>query len=211
MIKVEYVLKAVNNVTSVFSLADGNSFALYKHAPKVLRIKIMGNNSLAYNRYPEGGEEVKVVKWFSDFWLFVDIQFLTPKGIMISISVFQGDEFDNKKVQLFRIEWDDYEKGDDSHPQPHWHFLTNKLVEDNAKEFADLLGEEANTLSTFIDETVSRMVDLSKFHFALNADWANSTSHIHPINNEKKLSNWFGGLLGYLKKELQFLERKALY
>ena len=46
--------------------------------------------------------------------------------MLITLSVFQGEETDKSKNQLFCAEWDDYENGDMKHPQPHWHFLSNK-------------------------------------------------------------------------------------
>src|SRR5690606_9595458 len=171
-------------------------------------LKVNNNNSLAYNRYGNDGEFVNVIKWFGDFWLFVEVQFLNPKGTIISLSIFQGEESDSNKVQLFRAEWDDYGDGSTAHPQPHWHFLTNKIIENSAKEFSELLADEKDTFEEFLDDEIKRIVDLSKFHFAMNADWTNSKLHVHEIKNEDVLANWFGGLLAYLKTELEFIRKK---
>ena len=42
----------------------------------------------------------------------------------------------------------------------------------------------------------------------MNGDWNNTSVYIHKIDNEKSLAQWFGGLLGYLKTELEFIDRK---
>jgi hypothetical protein len=208
MLSPENVIKAINKATEPFLTEGGSSFSLVKHNNRTLRLRISDNASTAFNNYGNDGEQVNVVKWFESFWLFVEIQFLNPKGTIISLSVFQGEETDPLKTQLFRAEWDDYEDGSNSHPQPHWHFLTNKMVENNAKGFAELLAEEKETFEAFLDEEINKVIDLSKFHFAMNADWTNSKLHVHTLKNEDVLASWFGGLLGYLKNELQFLNNK---
>jgi len=202
------VISAINKATQPFILDGGTSFSLIKHTTRTLRLRMSDNTSTAYNSYGNDGESVNVIKWFANFWLFVEIQFLNPKGTLISLSVFEGEETDTIKTQLFRAEWDDYEDGSKSHPQPHWHFLTNKLVENNAKEFAELLAEETETFAAFLDEEIGKVIDLSKFHFAMNGDWIKSKKHVHPIDDENVLANWFGGLLGYLKNELEFMSNK---
>ena len=210
MLSPENVIKAINKATEPFLMEGGTSFSLVKHNSRTLRLRVSDNVSTAYNNYGNDGESANVVKWFANFWLYVEVQFLTPKGTLISLSVFQGEETDSIKTQLFRAEWDDYEDGSNSHPQPHWHFLTNKLVENNAKVFAELLKEERETFEAFLDEEVNKVIDLSKFHFAMNADWTNSKIHVHILKDEHVLASWFGGLLGYLKNELDFLNAKKV-
>jgi len=131
-----------------------------------------------------------------------------PKGTIISLSIFQGVDTDLNKTQLFRAEWDDYEDGSTTHPQPHWHFLINRLVENNAKEFTELLEKEKETFEEFLESKLNDIVDLSKFHFAMHGDWINSKLHIHEIKDENALATWFGGLLGYLKAELEFINER---
>ncbi len=203
------VIKAVNKATEPFLMEGGSSFYLNRHAnSNTYRLGSGGFISTAYNSYGNDGEQVNVVKWFANFWLFVEIQFLNPLGTKISLSIFQGNEENPNKPQLFRAEWDDYGDGNTTHPQPHWHFITNKLIENNAKEFAELLDDEKETFESFLDEEFKKILDLSKFHFAMNGDWTNSKSHTHLVNNEGILANWFGGLLAYLKSELEYTYKK---
>lgn len=208
MLSPEIVISAINKATQPFIMDGGTSFSLIRHANRVMRLRMSESTSTAYNNYGNDGESVNVIKWFANFWLYVEIQFLNPKGTLISLSVFEGEEIDPIKTQLFRAEWDDYEDENNSHPQPHWHFLTNKLVEKNAKEFTELLAEERETFAAFLDGEISKIIDLSKFHFAMNGDWIKSKKHVHAIENEDALASWFGGLLGYLKNELEFMSNK---
>lgn len=202
------VIKAINKATEPFLMESGSPFCLSRQtSDHILRLTINGSVSTAYNNYGNDGELVRVVKWFDDFWLFVEIQFLGLVGTKISLSIFQGEDSNPNKTQLFRAEWDDYGDGKNAHPQPHWHFLTNKLVENSAKEFAGLLSE-METFEEYLNEEINKIVDLSKFHFAMNGDWVNSKLHTHQINSEKMLASWFGGLLAYLKTELEFVNDK---
>lgn len=203
------IIKAINKSIEPFFTDGGSSIVLSSYnSARVYRLRPTENISLAYNSYGNDGEQINVVKWFSDFWLFIEIQFLNPTGAIISLSIFQGHETDTTKAQLFRAEWDDYGDGVNSHPQPHWHFLTNKTIENTVSEFAEIIPEAKDTFEEVLKEEKNKVVDLNKFHFAMHGDWINNKSHVHPISDEQSLANWFGGLLGYLKTELEYLNDK---
>lgn len=208
MLSQKDVIAAINKATEPFLLDGGNSFSLCQHTNNSLRLRLNNNISNAYNDYGNDGEQINVVKWFDDFWLFVEIQFLSPKGTIVSLSIFQGEDTDPQKKQLFRAEWDDYKDGSIAHPQPHWHFLTNKIIKNSVKEFSELLADERETFEEFIEEEASKIIDMSKFHFAMNGDWTGNRLHVHEIRDENILANWFGGLLGYLKSELEFMSKR---
>lgn len=204
------VIQAINKALKPFLIkGTSDSFVLLQYkSTNIFRLKITQNCSDAYNDYGNGGDVVKVLKWFSDYWLFVEITFQNPKGIIISLSIFQGGEELSQKNQLFRAEWDDYEDGINAHAQPHWHFLTNKSVENTVNSFAEIVPEMKDTFEEVLNEEKSKIIDLSQFHFAMNGDWWNTFNHVHPIIDETKLEKWFGGLLAYLKEELQYIDRK---
>lgn len=208
MLDTKNVIQAINKALEPFFIkGEGGSFSLSQHkSSNVFRLKLSDNCSDAYDDYGNGGDSVKVVKWFSDYWLFVEMKFHHPKGVLITLSVFQGEETDNSKNQLFRAEWDDYDDGSMNHPQPHWHFLSNKSIENTVSSFAEITSDD--TFETLLNEEKSKTIDLSKFHFAMNGDWNNTSVHIHPVNNEKNLAQWFGGLLAYLKTELKYVDNK---
>jgi len=209
MLNVSNVIQAINKALEPFFIkGEGGYFSLSQHkSPNVFRLKITDNFSEAYDDYGNEGDTVKVVKWFNDYWLFVEIKFHQPKGVLITLSIFQGADTDSMKNQLFRAEWDDYNDGNMNHPQPHWHFLTNKSIENTVNSFAEIASDEIkDTFEEVLNEEKSKTIDLSKFHFAMNGDWNNTTNHIHVIDNDKKLAQWFGGLLAYLKTELKYID-----
>lgn len=208
MLDVKNVIQAINKALEPFFIkGEGGYFSLSQHkSSHILRLKITEDCSDAYDDYGNGGDSVKVVRWFNDYWLFVEIKFHNPKGILITLSIFQGDETDSSKNQLFRAEWDDYDDGNMNHPQPHWHFLSNKSIENTVSSFAEITSDD--TFETLLSEEKSKIIDLSKFHFAMNGDWNNTSVHIHSVNNEATLSQWFGGLLAYLKTELKYIDAK---
>lgn len=170
---------------------------------------ISGNNlSKAINNYNNIQEEVNVIKWFSDFWLYVDIKFRKSENsitnIFISLSVFQGDDSDNAKKQLFRAEWDNFDNND-NHPQPHWHIYSNSGFENTFNEFV----EKEDKSDSFIDslnEEKSKVIDLKRVHFAMNGTWSTKGSHIHRISDEDTIINWFQGLLGHIKSQLEYVK-----
>jgi len=211
MLDLKNVVQTINKALEPFYIKDeGGYFSLSQHkSSNVFRLKLTEDCSDAYDDYGNGGDNIKVVKWFSDYWLFLEIKFHHPKGVLITLSVFQGEEADTLKNQLFRAEWDDYDDGSMNHPQPHWHFLSNKAIENTVSSFAEIASDDIkDTFEEVLNEEKSKTIDLSKFHFAMNGDWNNTSVHIHVVNNEDNLAKWFGGLLAYLKTELKYIDRK---
>lgn len=100
------------------------------------RYKIEGNNtSTAINNYNNDLEEVTVIYWFDNFWVYVEVRF-EESNTFITISVFQGIRSEKYKNQLFRAEWDDYNNNEERHPQPHWHITANQVIENTFVELA---------------------------------------------------------------------------
>ncbi len=211
MLNISNVIKAINKSLEPFFIkGQGGSFFLTRQkAQNTFSLGISDNVSDAYDSYGNVGKNIKVVKWFNNFWLFVEILFRKPDGVIVTLSIFQGEETDQFKVQLFRAEWDDYGDGSSDHAQPHWHLLTNKAIENTVSSFAEITPEIKDTFDEVLNEERSKVIDLSKFHFAMNGDWTNGKLHVHRISEEKILANWFGGLLGYLKTELEFVDSKT--
>jgi hypothetical protein len=160
--------------------------------------RLNNSNDKAVNYYNNGGEQVSVLKWFNDFWIFIEIR-IGQFGSFITISVFQGDENDNFKNQLFRMEWDDRIDHDETHPQPHWHITTDKAISANLKHFLD--DDDNSTFETF-ELVKSEIIEISRIHFAMNANWQNDGTHIHKLNDEVKIAKWFRELFLYLRNEL---------
>src|SRR5574344_1000440 len=70
------------------------------------------------------GEEVKVINLFDNYWLYIHINIYPSQEskkiyyINFSLSLFYGSYGELNKRQLFRAEWDNYEKPcSPMHPQ----------------------------------------------------------------------------------------------
>lgn len=168
---------------------------------------VIAGVSKAINNYKNTQNEVDVIKWFDDFWLYIDISFEKSENSIpnafISLSVFQGDYADNTKNQLFRAEWDNFDNND-IHPQPHWHIYSNHSFE-SFNEFVQK-NDEDDGFVNIINEEKSKAIDLKKMHFAMNGNWDTNGSHIHKIRDENTIINWFPGLLGHIKSQLEYVK-----
>lgn len=213
------VIEAINKAIEPFLANDNQSFFLapFKSYHN-FRLKIFAPCSEAFDDQGNDGDFVKVVKWFSDFWLFVDIIFIDttgvnfadPNTVKITLSIFQGDENDNHKNQLFRAEWDDFDDQSNAHPQPHWHLIqNNKSIENTVRSFIDYIPAHRDIFEEVLVDEKNKIIDLKDFHFAMQGEWSNRGSHVHYIKDENQISAWFGGLLGYLKTELEFILKKS--
>lgn len=154
------------------------------------------------NRYP-----VKVLKWFADFWVYLEVEFARSETTMlnsfISLSVFQGDSSDQTKSQLFRAEWDNFDN-DDIHPQPHWHVCYDFLFRKAFDKFDEFI-RETGGFEDEISKQKSKCIDLNRIHFAMNGQWSTNEGHFHKISDENTIKYWFHGLLGHIKSELEYV------
>jgi hypothetical protein len=173
------------------------------------------NISTAINIRKNDSQQVNVSEWFDDFWLYIELRYVpkttkskkTIPNIFFSLSVFQGEVESVEKTQLFRAEWDNYETLSNNHPQPHWHFYTRKDIEDLKKTFTELVDSSDGGFEDFI-KSDKEIVDIEKFHFAMNGQWSLNNSDVHKISTETELTNWFAGILNHIKKELEYLKVK---
>ncbi len=189
----------------------------------------------AINNWNNQQELINVLKWFDDFWLFLEIRFikvnneykswkkdkrdeflniLTQQFIkfeqdfyqtFVTLSVFQGDDSDKVKTQLFRAEWDSFEENK-VHPQPHWHIYPDKYGLKIAEDFETFIDsqKEAGFVEFVKPASIGKIIDLRKFHFAMNGDWIKENRHIHSIENDETLLKWLSGILGHIKEQLEY-------
>ena len=200
------LIKCINasckkSISPAFNLSQCNNNHNFIHY-------VIDGNSYAVNKQ----ELVKVLKWFDDFWLFIEIKFSLPgkkdvrkkdMQINISVSVFHGEDSDNKKYQLFRAEWDDYDNLDEEHAQPHWHIISIQKNENIFEKYSDDKVEEYDFSRT--EKKNKRMFDISKIHFAMNGNWQNDGTYIHRMKSEQQIVNWLQGMLSHLWSELESL------
>ncbi|MGI6328048.1 MAG: hypothetical protein ACOX1I_03680 [Dethiobacteria bacterium] len=178
-----------------------------------LYFQIIGNkvisfgspSSKAINNYKNEKKEVNVVKWIKDFWLYVEFNLFNTDFIYFSLSVFKGKSTD-KKTQLFRAEWDNYQDNN-KHPQPHWHVYPYNLKDSSFKDFAEIILEEnQNDFMEFLNMESSDYIDIKKIHFAMNGMWGKNESHIHSfVTDDTFIINWFFGLIGHIKEQLEYI------
>lgn len=188
----------------------GNSFYFKKDSYSF--VAKSDNMSCAINKKKNDSKEVNVIKWFDDIWIYIEIKFV-PKlnkknsipNIFFTLPVFQGEMSDNKKIQLFRAEWDNYDDLNEEHPQPHWHIYTHR--EELEETFNLQLNEEENSFNEYLFEC-NKIINIDRFHFAMNGQWSENKSDVHSISTESDLVNWFRGLLNHLKKELEYVKMK---
>ncbi|QTA81632.1 Uncharacterized protein dnl_39740 [Desulfonema limicola] len=162
----------------------------------------------AINHYKNIREEVSVIKWFNDFWLYIDIRFEKSDikdniNTFISLSVFQGDDSDNIKKQLLRAEWDNF-NNNDNHPQPHWHIYPDYNFEKTFNEFLEITEEDS--FIDLLNDEKSKRIDIKRIHFAMNGDWVTQNGHIHKITDKNTIINWLQGLLFHIKSQLEYVE-----
>jgi len=173
-----------------------------------IKYRSTGNyTSKAINHNKNSNEEINVVKWFDDFWVYMEITFnpIDNKTVntFFSLSVFEGSNDNNVKTQLFRAEWDTYDN--DHHPQPHWHFYSNGVFENIVKDFEAIIDQEQSEFLEMIDKEKSKGIELKKMHFAMSALWnKNIDSHTHKISDDNELVKWYQGLLNHIKSQLEY-------
>lgn len=181
----------------------------YKGHYNINIFRIEGN-SYALNRYDY--QPVKVLKWFDKFWLYIEIRFILNKekignkiirkiNTNISLSVYEGADDDEKKVQLFRAEWDDMNNPFEQHSQPHWHITSSQAIEKTFEEYSNHF--DNGDFIALLEQEKAKLFDVKKIHFAMNGNWHNNQTHIHLINDSKKVSKWLKGLLSHIRIELE--------
>lgn len=185
--------------------------------------------SFATNNHNGTYNQISVLKWFDDFWIYMEFNFKQipveskfSKGfdkikyyellngnflkinneyynLIVSLSIFQGGYTKEEKIQLFRAEWDNYEDNK-SHPQPHWHFYTeDNKLSETTNDSKFVLDDNID----FLNEIAPKKFDLKRMHFAMNGQWAQNGHHIHKINNPTIVVNWISGLLRHIKEQLE--------
>lgn len=172
--------------------------------------KIEGT-SYALNRYDL--EPVKVLRWFNNFWIYLEVKFINEltkpsnKKIEsihtnISLSVYQGNDDDEQKIQLFRAEWDDQNNPSERHSQPHWHITSSQAIEKTMEDYSNHF--DNGDLVSLFDEIKSSIFDVKKIHFAMNGNWQEKDqTHIHSVRDAEQISKWLIGLLDHIRTELE--------
>lgn len=202
------LIKRINSTCRLYFLES--TFALNRVETSNRYVATGNNCSKAVNRYNDDRQEVNVIKWFDKFWIYVDIRFEKSASdfpnTFISISIFQGDELDDIKNQLFRAEWDNYGNSTEIHPQPHWHIYPVEYPHQTFSDFIELLKsyEDGQVFEDLLRENKSNLIDIKKIHFAMYGQWASNGSHVNTINDQESIINWFKGVLHCIKTQIEY-------
>ncbi|TAH00172.1 MAG: hypothetical protein EAZ15_09750 [Sphingobacteriales bacterium] len=199
MINHKSLVQAINKNCKSFFLPSNFQISFINGGPNDSYYYRIDGNSKAKNYNKNDSNEVNVLHWFKNFWLYVEISFKS-NNTFISISVFQGTNENKKKHQLFRIEWDDYNNPEENHPQPHWHITTDNAISESFKEFTK--NDVSENYQSY-ELAKSDVLEIKNIHFALNGNWQNNETHIHKIDSEEKIVKWFQGVLSHLRMELK--------
>jgi hypothetical protein len=165
--------------------------------------------SKAINCHSNDRIEINVIKWFDDFWFYLELKFIklleeNDFKPFFSLSVFEGSFTDNIKNQIFRAEWDSF-YDNNYHPQPHWHFYSNSVLDNLVNNFSSILNEDQSDFLSLISEEKSPKININKMHFAMGAQWSNSIDgHISAIHSEEEFINWYKGLLTHIRYQLAY-------
>lgn len=147
--------------------------------------------------------QVKTIHWFDKFYLYVEVNFSSDYSHkFISLSVFQGEESDLRKNQLFRAEWDDYNRENEMRPQPHWHITRDKANYENFHSLINTSDIQENSSFELFQMSEMEVFDTKKIHFAMSANWQNKEYYVHKIDDAEKITDWLEGLLEHIKYEL---------
>lgn len=192
--------------------------------------------SYAINRLDSDDEKyVMVSEWFDDYYIYVKVTFVLKEKARqktrkhkvelsqcsIWISVFKN--ILDTKTQLFRVEWDEYDRGYQhsqppsssvatanpsdgndqySHPQPHWHITLNTAI---AKNFEDFLKDfnEPCFEDSLSDQGKSELPPLEKFHFAMGWNWEKEPAGCVSMTSNEQVVAWYNWILSSIKNELK--------
>lgn len=196
--------KLIDEINSSCGPFFTESTFFLSHRPPCSFIVSGDKCSKALNRHGNTSEEVNVISWFDDFWVFLELRVPEPNAF-ISLSIFQGEQSDKEKHQLFRAEWDDYGNLGEKHAQPHWHIVSAHGLERAVNEFIDFEG--GDTFLSLLKEEKSRVIDVSRIHFAMNGNWTNGQGHIHKLSDKSIISKWLSGLFADLRVQLTYAKR----
>ena len=210
MLNPEQLIKSINKDCKSFFI---NSFKLspYSNSNNLIVYRLEGN-SKALNRFELQGEQVNVLHWFEDYWLFLEVKFIilrkkenrkstTLINTQISMSIFQGYDNDELKIQLFRAEWDDFNNSEENHPQPHWHITSNLAIERTFEDYSNRF--DNSDFISLLKEVKSKIVNVNEIHFAMNGNWQSGENHIHCIDDAVRIVKWFQGVFHHLRTELE--------
>lgn len=207
MIDLNNLIQKLNQKSGIY-FDDYFNIKLKSSTPNLSIYRIEGT-STGLNRFDIPFEKVKVLRWFNDFWIFLEFKQVrfynsikkeVEFHLNISLCVFQGEDNNEDKYQLFRAEWDDYQNADELHSQPHWHITSSQALEKTFISYA--LDFERKDFIELLESEKEKIFDVKKIHFAMNGNWLNDKTNVSKIENEESILKWWIGVINHLRTEL---------
>lgn len=211
--KTSHINNVVEAINKGLKLIDRNYILTKRDIP--LLYELNGDGIECTNDF-DNNRKVYLRHWFDRYWIYmcvkfkeVDLQEYTNTSqkkynALISVSFFYQQDTTYK--QLFRAEWDEYEKM--NHPQPHWHFTIvhpsqimswQDLNDIENDDFSELRADNEK-LHRESPEIVN--IPLQNMHFAMCQD-------INGVENEyteSNITNWVKLLFKNIRTELEYLK-----
>lgn len=201
---------------------------------KVLRA-LLRDNSVAFQETPLANNEVKFGLTGSSvqaiardkysvflllsvraelFWLGTTLIFRRELGryrlLSVSLVIFKGDSFDEKKTPLLRAEWDNPDPASTTeHAQPHWHVYPRLINRGSSNPQVVEVGVFQSLLSN--TDVAHSEDDLdwptsANFHYAMASTWqAEANGCQEKLNELRRLLGWLNGCITYSRNQLNFL------
>lgn len=119
-------------------------------------------------------------------------------GTLISVSFFHHDRDSDSYTRIIRAEWDT-QNGQDSHPQPHWHFCLNDINKQNYQNLTSSLS--GSDFSDYLNEKKKSIVNIENFHFAMAVKSDDNWNHQSRLTSRDKITDWAIWLLRHTKDQ----------
>ena len=182
--------------------------------------------SPALNNHNGTYEPINVIKWFKDFWIYIEINFKqVPVESKFPARFDKSDkdayfEIFNKNYLKINKEYynviisisvfqGDYQKEEKKQLfRAEWdNYEDNKF---HPQPHWHFYPDENTTFDfetddgiDFLEDETKKEIDIKRIHFAMNGEWTQNGEHIHKINSSKVLVNWLSGALKHIKEQLK--------
>lgn len=178
-------------------------------------------------------EPINVLKWFNDFWIYIDINFKQvlveskfPSRFNKSDKQAYFDKFNKEylkinneyfniiiTISVFQGDYQaetkkqlfraEWDNYENNEFHPQPHWHFYPEKDSYSNLEVDIEEFETEDNIDYIEVETKKEIDLKRMHFAINGQWAQNGIHIHKINDSKLLVNWISGILRHIKDQLE--------
>lgn len=181
------------------------------YARNSVSFRLLDYSGVSETRQMKGthGKMVPVVAVRDQFYMYVSIGYtLIGKKDKKKLSSVSFQIFDSDRL-IIRAEWNEENKNDEFHPQPHWHFHPyvekDILTEERSESFRDTLNDGFMKQLELMENAPK--VDVSDMHLTMDYNIA-----ANPYNvewDEDEVTKWAGKIIDSIFTELDFVISKG--